>query len=173
MAFALYDATVPVFSQILGGLAGVLGKAEAHCAQSGLATADCIGGRLYEDMLPLGFQVQQAAAHSVGALAATQRGVFSPHMAPFPDSFAGLNAIVLSAIGDLGRFTPDEINALEGRDMAFEFKDRKLAFTAEAFLMSFSLPNFFFHASTAYDILRHKGVPLGKRDFMGQLRLKQ
>ena len=63
--------------------------------------------------------------------------------------------------------------ALAGRDVAFQFGERKLPFTAEEFLMSFSLPNFFFHATTAYDILRHKGVPLGKRDFMGRLRIKR
>jgi hypothetical protein len=68
---------------------------------------------------------------------------------------------------------PDAVNALVGRDVAFQFGDRKLPFTAEEFLMSFSLPNFFFHATTAYDILRHKGVPLGKRDFMGRLRIKR
>ena len=64
------------------------------------------------------------------------------------------------------------MNALEGKDVTFQFKDFKLPFTAENFLLSFSLPNFYFHATTAYDILRHKGVPLGKRDFTGKLRLK-
>ena len=173
MAFTLYDATVPVFAQILGGLSGVLEKAEKHCADKGVAAEECVGGRLFEDMLPLGFQVQQTAAHSVGALEAVQRGVFSPMIAPFPESFAGLKGAVATAIAALERFSPADVNALVGRDMRFEFRERRLDFTAEDFLMSFSLPNFFFHASTAYDILRHKGVPLGKRDFMGALRLKQ
>jgi uncharacterized protein len=65
-----------------------------------------------------------------------------------------------------------EVNGFEGRDMKFEFRDRSIPFTAENFLLSFSVPNFFFHASMAYGILRSKGVPLGKRDFMGQLRIK-
>ena len=68
--------------------------------------------------------------------------------------------------------TPEAVNALVGRDVTFKLGDRALPFTAEGFLMSFSLPNFFFHATTAYDILRHKGAPLGKRDFMGKMKLK-
>ena len=66
----------------------------------------------------------------------------------------------------------DEVNGLEGRDMVFQIGERKMPFVAEGFLLSFSLPNFFFHATTTYDILRSKGVKLGKRDFMGALRLK-
>ena len=70
------------------------------------------------------------------------------------------------------KLTAGEVNGLEGRDVVFAFRDFKMPFVAENFLMSFSLPNFYFHSTTAYDILRHKGVPLGKRDFMGALRLK-
>ena len=68
--------------------------------------------------------------------------------------------------------TPEEVNALEGRDMVFQFGERKMPFTVEGFLMSFSMPNLHFHATTGYDILRTRGVPLGKRDYMGPLRLK-
>ena len=71
------------------------------------------------------------------------------------------------------RWTPDAVNALGGRDVVFHLGDHKLPFTAEGFLMSFSLPNFYFHATTAYDILRTNGVPLGKRDFMGRLKMKK
>jgi hypothetical protein len=72
----------------------------------------------------------------------------------------------------LQKLNPAEVNALEGRDVVFKFRSFEMPFTVENFLMSFSLPNFYFHATTAYDILRNKGVPLGKRDFMGQMRLK-
>jgi hypothetical protein len=71
------------------------------------------------------------------------------------------------------RAAPEAVNALVGRDVTFKLGDRALPFTTEGFLMSFSLPNFFFHAATAYDILRHKGAPLGKRDFMGKIKLKR
>ncbi len=71
------------------------------------------------------------------------------------------------------RLAPADVNALEGKDVVFQVRDMKLPFKAEGFLLSFSLPNFHFHATTAYDILRSKGVPLGKRDYMGKLRLKE
>ncbi len=73
---------------------------------------------------------------------------------------------------ELTALSRDEVNALEGRDMVFKMGDRTMPFTAENFLMSFSLPNFYFHATTAYDILRSKGVPLGKRYYMGRLKMK-
>ncbi len=90
-----------------------------------------------------------------------------------PDlDYAALQALVTEARDELSVLTPEAVDALVGRDVTFKVGDRALPFTAEGFLMSFSLPNFFFHAITAYGILRHKGAPLGKRDFMGRLRLK-
>jgi hypothetical protein len=86
--------------------------------------------------------------------------------------YAALQAQVTEARNELSELRPEVVNALVGRDLTFRVGDRALPFTAEGFLMSFSLPNFFFHATTAYYILRHKGAPLGKRDFMGKLKLK-
>lgn len=173
MSMSLYDVTVPSFLQTLGAIEGLLDKAETHCADKGVSPSACIGARLFDDMLPLSFQIGQTVVHSVGALDAVQVGVFSPAMASPPDTFAGLKESVVGALGRLRRWAPADINAFEGRDMRFEFRDRVLPFTAENFLLSFSIPNFYFHAATAYDILRHNGVVIGKRDFMGQLRLKQ
>jgi hypothetical protein len=173
MPLTLYDATVPSFSQMLGALSGVLDKAEAHCAEKNMAPNDWVGARLFSDMAPLSFQVAQTAHHSAGALAAVQQGVFAPDTSPPPEKFADLKQVVANALAAIARYQPADINALEGRDMRFEFRERVLPFTAENFLLSFSLPNFYFHATTAYDIFRHNGVPLGKRDFMGRLRLKQ
>jgi hypothetical protein len=90
-----------------------------------------------------------------------------------PDlDYAALQALVTEARTGLAALSPETVNALVDRDVTFKIGDRTLLFTAEGFLMSFSLPNFFFHATTAYDILRHKGAPIGKRDFMGRLKLK-
>ena len=90
-----------------------------------------------------------------------------------PDlDYAALQALVAEARNELTALTPEAVGALAGRDVTFKLGERALPFTAEGFLMSFSLPNFYFHATTAYDILRHKGAPLGKRDFMGRLKLK-
>jgi hypothetical protein len=173
MALSLYEVTVPTFHQILTALGGVLQKGEAHCAAKGEQADAFVSACLYEDMRPLSFQVGQAAAHSAGALAAVQRGVFSPDMSPPPETFAGLKDAVENALAELARYTPADVNAFEGRDMAFEFKDMRMPFTVENFLLSFTLPNFYFHAATAYDILRHKGVPLGKRDYIGIPRMKR
>ena len=85
----------------------------------------------------------------------------------------GLQGLVTQTIEALSAWTPEAVNALAGKDVSFALGERKLPFTAEGFLMSFSLPNFYFHAATAYDILRSNGVPLGKRDFMGRLNLKK
>lgn len=172
MTLSLYDVTVPTFMQILGGLAGVLEKGEAHAIEKGMAPDEWAGARLFADMAPLSFQVKQTTHHSVGALEAAKSGVFSPDLSPPPETLAALKGAVATALATLADYRPADINALQGRDVRFEFRGRVMPFIAENFLMSFSLPNFYFHAATAYDILRHNGVPLGKRDFMGKLRLK-
>ena len=172
MALSLYEATVPAFAQIIEAMAGVLKKGEAHALETGMRPDEWVGARLFTDMAPLSFQVKQAAHHSVGAIEATKNGVFSPDLTPPPETFKALQATVADTLATLAAYRPADINALEGRDMRFEFGDRIMPFTAENFLLSFSLPNFYFHATTAYDILRHSGVPLGKRDFMGKPRLK-
>jgi hypothetical protein len=173
MALSLYDATVPSFIQILDALAGVLRKGEAHALEKGMRPDDWAGARLFADMAPLSFQVKQTTHHSVGAIEAVKKGSFSPDITPPPETYDALQTAISGALETLGNYRPAEINALTGGDMKFAFRDRVLPFTAENFLLSFSLPNFYFHSTTAYDILRHNGVPLGKRDFMGKLRLKQ
>ena len=99
-------------------------------------------------------------------------GVFAPSLGKPDLEYAALQALVTEARNELSVLTPEAVNALVSRDVTFKLGERALPFTAEGFLMSFSLPNFFFHATTAYDILRHKGAPLGKRDFMGKMKLK-
>jgi hypothetical protein len=89
---------------------------------------------------------------------------------PPPTDFAGLRAEIANAKDALLALSADQVNAFVGQPMRFEFREYKMAFTAEEFLFTFTQPNFFFHAATAYDILRWKGLPLGKGDFMGQLR---
>ncbi|MEQ1618202.1 MAG: DUF1993 domain-containing protein [Terricaulis sp.] len=172
MPFSLYEVTVPSFRQTLGAMVGLLEKAEAHCAAKSLAASELIEARLFEDMFPFNYQIKSTVTHSVGALEALAGGVFSPDFTPPPATFADLRHKLAGALQTLEAFTPGDINAHEGRDMRFELKDFKLPFTAENFLTSFSLPNFYFHATTAYDILRHEGVMVGKRDYVGQLRLK-
>ena len=172
MAFSLYDATVANYLQILGAVGGFLEKSLAHFREKGIDPAEIVEARLAPDMLPLRFQIVSVAHHSRGAIEAAKTGVFAPSAGKPDLDYAALQALVTEARNELAALTPEAVNALAGRDVTFKLGDRALPFTAEGFLMSFSLPNFFFHATTAYDILRHKGAPLGKRDFMGRLKLK-
>lgn len=172
MAFSLYDAVIPSFQQILGTMTHIVGKAEAHCAEHGIEHADLLEARLYEDMLPFSYQVKSTAEHSAVAIEALRQGVFAPSLVPPPDSFAALHEKIDGAKAALAALDPAEIDGFIGKDMRFEFRDRKINFTAENFLLSFSQPNFYFHAATAYDVLRMKGVKLGKMDFMGAVRAK-
>ena len=107
---------------------------------------------LADDMLPLGFQVRSVMTHSIGAIEGVRKGVFSPDRSPWPDSFAGLKAQLTQALAALEWVDPLEVNGFIGHDMRFEAGERRMDFTAENFLLSFSQPNFFFHATTAYDL---------------------
>ena len=172
MAFSLYAATIPSYQQTLGAITGLLASAETFCAETQLAPQELIAASLAEDMLPFAYQVKSTAVHSLGAIEGVRRGVFSPDMTPPPQTFAALKGRIADTLTALATITPAEIDGFIGRDMAFEFRERRLEFTAEDFLLSFSLPNFYFHAATAYDILRWQGARIGKRDYMGRLRLK-
>ena len=172
MAFSLYDATVANHLQILGAVDSFLEKSLAHFREKGIDPAEVVETRLAPDMLPLRFQIVSVAHHSRGAMEAAKNGVFVPPSGKPDLDYAALQALVAEARNELAALTPEAVNALIGREVTFKIGDRALPFTAEGFLMSFSLPNFFFHATTTYAILRHKGAPLGKRDFMGRLNLK-
>lgn len=123
-------------------------------------------------MHPFRFQIQQVVLHSVGAVEAIKTGSFQRPGERLRHDYPALQALVIAARDTLKKLKPEEINSREGAEVVQETRDSKRLFTAEAFVLSFSLPNFYFHATTAYDILRMKGVPVGKRDFMGTLRLK-
>lgn len=172
MAFSLYAATVPSYRQILAAVAALVGKADAFCADQGIAPESIIQARLADDMLPFAFQVKSTAAHSLGAIDGVRKGVFSPDTTPPPATFAALKALIAETQKGLEAINAAEIDGFVGRDMCFAFGDHRIEFTAENFLLSFSQPNFYFHATTAYDILRWKGVQIGKRDFLGKPRSK-
>ena len=172
MSLMLYDVTVPGFQQILTAMSAMLDKAESFCTGTSLDPAAMIGTRLADDMLPFGYQVKAVVGHSVGAIDGLRAGIYSPGQSPWPTDFAGLKAITVNALDALTGLDPKEVNNFVGRNMAFVMGDYRMDFTAENFLLSFSLPNFYFHAATAYDILRWKGVKLGKRDYIGRPRVK-
>lgn len=171
MPISLHAAFVPSAQQMLGAADHLVDKAEAWCAETGCGHGEAVGARLHETMLPFAYQVKSVAAHTAGAIEGVRAGVFSPDLTPPPQDFAGLRAAIAKARAALEAVSEDEMEGFIGQPMRFEMGDFRLDFTAENFLLSFSQPNFYFHAATAYDILRMKGVALGKRDFMGKLRL--
>lgn len=173
MAISLYDMSVASYLQTVTAVAGYLDKALVFCRDKGIDTNEIVESRLFADMLPLRFQIVSVAHHSLGAIEGLKKGVFAPPSQTGPLNYPDLQKLIADTVRGLQRFSPDEVNALEGREVVFQFRDRQVPFTAETFVLSFSLPNFYFHATTAYDILRTKGVPLGKRDFLGQLRIKR
>lgn len=173
MSFSLYDAVVPSNLQIVSALEKVLKKAEAFCEERGMPQAELIDARLASDMLPLGYQVKSCAVHSIGGIEGARAGSFSPDMSAWPTNFAGLQGILEEANAKLLALDRDAVDALIEADTHFAFGDTKLPFTGANFLLSFSQPNFYFHATTAYAILRAQGVKLGKRDFIGIPRVKQ
>jgi uncharacterized protein len=172
VTFSLYAATIPSYLQTLGAVLNLLVKAESFCAEKGLAPGDLIAARLAPDMLPFAYQVKSSAVHSLGAIEGVRRGMFSPDSTTPPDSFPALKARISETIAALEAIDSNEVDGFVGRDVRFAFGERHIDFTAENFLLSFSQPNFYFHAATAYDILRSKGVPIGKRDFLGRMRKK-
>jgi len=172
MAFTLYDMVVPNFIQTLGAMQGVLAKGRAHAEKLTQDPNDYVGARLIENMLPLAFQVYSVAHHSIGAIDGVKAGVFTPDGPKDRMDYAGLEKMIADALSSVKALSQDEVNALVGKDVMFKFGEMQMPYVAEGFLQSFSIPNFYFHASTTYDVLRAQGVPLGKRDFMGAPRLK-
>jgi hypothetical protein len=173
MPFSLYEAVVPSNLQILGAIDALLDKAEAFCVEHGRAAADLIDGRVAPDMLPFGYQVKSCAAHSIGGIDGVRAGTFSPDMSPWPTEFAGLHSVIQAAIAQLNEIDRDAFDALAENDTYFAFGETRLPFTGANFLLSFAQPNFYFHATIAYAILRAQGVKLGKRDFLGMPRIKR
>ena len=170
MPLSLHAALVPSWLQILGAGRTWLDKATAH----GLSEAELCDARLIEDMLPFAYQVKSMAVHSQGAIEAVRQGLFSPNFGEaLPASLPELRDRLDGAIALLESVGEDELAGFHGRPMRFEIGEKRLDFTAEDFLLSFSQPNFYFHATMAYAILRAKGVPVGKIDYLGKLRFQR
>jgi hypothetical protein len=169
MPITLYDATVPHFLQGLGALRGCLDKGLEHARATGIDPDDLAEARLIEDMFPLYLQVQRAVDHSAGALRDVSKGAFT-----YPGreklDYADLRKLLAEAEGAVRGWTREAVDALEGREVIFDTGSSRSVFVAEAYLSSFALPSFYFHTVTAYDILRHKGAPIGKLDYLGQMR---
>ena len=174
MSLSLYDATIPSFLQQLRALDGVIGKAQDHCASGAISEDELQAARLADDMLPFVWQVSGGPGHSLGAIEGCQAGVYSPNTNPPPATFAEQRTKIGDTIAALAALTPESVNALADQDVLFSVPAYNMAipFVGADFLLSFALPNFYFHVTTAYDLLRMKGVAIGKLDFLGALRSK-
>lgn len=183
---ALFDVSVPTFLQTTRAVGGILDRTVRHCTETGADPDEVVKARLFPDMAPFHFQVEALTHHAVWGLEAAKTGVFAPPPLVGVMPFAGLQAMVRDAITALEAFTPDDVNSWSGRHLDIEIYQpldednattsrwgpRTMAFTPETFLLSYALPSFFFHSVTAYNILRARGVPLGKYHFQGRLRTR-
>jgi hypothetical protein len=172
MPISLYDAVIPSQIQILESMRRLLVKAETFCRERGLAPAEILDARFAPDMQPFAYQIKSLAVHSAGAIDGVRRGSFSPDTTTPPDSFGALTARILETMAELGDVEPEEMEGFVGQDMRFVRGESHIDFLAEHFLLSFSQPNFYFHATTSYDLLRWKGLSIGKIDFNGRVRKK-
>ena len=167
-----YDVSVGTYKQMLGSVQGILAKGRAHFEQEGTDLGDIVQTRIHDDMLPFWFQIASVAHHSKGALAALESGQFSPPSPLENPTWDSLEALVAEAIAAADAASADAINASADGEVVFSMGKFSMTFNAADFILTFSLPNFYFHATTTYDILRMKGMPLGKQDFIGQMRIK-
>ncbi|MFT7285980.1 MAG: hypothetical protein ACI87W_000083 [Halieaceae bacterium] len=171
MATSLYDLSVGSYLQILDGLSAVLDKGSAHCANAASHENELLRTRIADDMLPLAFQLHMANTHSLGSIEGIREGVFNPPTSTPDLDYAGYKAHIATTADALRQLDPQDVDDLAGKAVVFRIGDIELPFTAENFVMSFSLPNFYFHTTAAYAILRAAGVPVGKRDFLGEMRI--
>ena len=166
MAITIYDQLVPVFSQMLSALDKVLTKAETDAAARKIDLEVLANGRLAPDMLPLTRQIQIMTDQVKGG-ASRLAGVEPPKWADEEKTFADLHARVAKTLEHLQAFKPEQFDGAETRAIELKFPNATLNFTGKEYLLKFVVPNFYFHYTTAYAILRHNGVPIGKRDFLG------
>lgn len=171
MSISFHDASVGSYLQVLEAVSGVLDKGASHAAESGLDLQEVVMTRLRDDMMPFHFQVVSVAHHSWGAIQGMQAGSFRPPSFDLDKDYAGLQALVAEARDGLAGLAPADVEALAEESVVFKLGKNELPFTNPNFLLSFSLPNFYFHATTTYGILRMLGVPLGKMNFMGPMKM--
>lgn len=166
MTISMYQASAPVYTQFLGGLSNVLKKAAAFAEAKKIDPSVLITARIAPDMYALARQVQIATDHAKGSLARLA-GVEIPSYADTEATFDELQARITKTVDYVKTFKPEQIDGTEEKEIVLTFGTQKFPFKGQAYLLQFALPNFYFHNSMAYAILRHNGVEIGKRDFMG------
>ncbi len=166
MTISMYEASIPVFIRMLKNLTAILQKGAAYAEAKKIEPTVLVNSRLYPDMFPLARQVQIAsdAAKGCGArLAGREPPKFEDNEATFPELLTRIE----KTIAYLETLKPEQINGSEQRTITLQIRKNTMTFLGMPFLLNFALPNFYFHVTTAYDILRHCGVEIGKQDFIG------
>ena len=167
MTISLYAASVPVFQQMLNALSDVLKKAEAHATEKNIDPNAFLQARLYPDMFPLVRQVQIAVDFAKG-VSSRLAEVEIPKYDDTETTFAELQALIAKVLAYIGEIKPEQINGKEGIEIVTRpGTPKEKRFSGQAYLLSYGLPQFFFHVTTTYALLRHNGVEVGKRDYMG------
>ncbi|GAC1408041.1 MAG: DUF1993 domain-containing protein [Burkholderiaceae bacterium] len=167
MTISMYAASVPVFCKMLTSVSEILTKAETHAAERKIDLAALLQARLYPDMLALTRQVQIAADFAKGACARLA-GVEVPKYEDNEQSFADLRARIGKTLAFIETLPREQIDGSEAREITTSVGPNSKTFAGQTYLLHYALPQFFFHATTAYAILRHNGVEIGKRDYMGK-----
>jgi hypothetical protein len=168
MSISMYHASAPRFANTLKNLSAILDKAAAHCEAKKIDPAVLLQSRLYPDMFPLLRQVQIASDNAKGAVARLA-GVDVPKYEDTEETIADLKQRLAKTIDFVGSFKPAQIDGSEEKDIHLKLGKMEVTWKGMQYLLGFAWPNFYFHAVTAYDILRHNGVEIGKRDFIGNV----
>ena len=166
MSLSMYQASVPVYTQLLGALSNVLRKGEAFAEAKKIEPSVLINARIAPDMRPLSFQVQTATDQVKGSLARLA-GVEIPSFPDTETTFADLQARIAKTLDFVKTIKAEQIDGTEEKEIVLTFGTQKFPFKGQSYLLSFAMPNFYFHITMAYAILRHNGVEIGKRDYMG------
>lgn len=167
MPLTLSEALIPSYRQILGGLRQMIDKAEAFVDEQGIEHSELLEAKLADDMWPLPYHIRSAWVHSKLALELAPTGEFSPDFTDIPQDWNAMRAMIDDALAALDTVTAEALERIAEDQVFFVLGGKKLMeFKGQDFLLSFSQPNFYFHATTFYDILRMKGLQLTKRDYL-------
>jgi len=166
MTISMYQASVPRFINILGNLSNILDKTQAHIDAKKLSDASLTAFRLFPDMLPLSTQVQIACDTAKGVVARLA-GVDIPAFEDNEKTIAELKARVAKTVAFIQTITPAQVDGTEDKDIVTKRGEKETHYKGMQFLLGHAVPNFYFHITMAYAMLRHNGVEIGKRDFLG------
>jgi len=166
MPFTIYDATIPTMLRSLGSLSKILDKAVAQAKSQDIKLSDLLEARLAPDMYPLPRQIH-SVSDAAKSCAARLAGVPVPAMPDVEQTFPELQQRIAKTIDFLKTIKPEQLAGAEDREVVLKFPSGEMKFTGRDFVTGFALPNFFFHVTAAYALLRHKGIAIGKMDFLG------